>query len=91
MQADGEHRYWVRIYLPSREELMNTQNMDGVELFSATMRVIDHHNLVIDGYLPEKIYTKLRKHYRIRLLGDVEQEIGKAVTYVSKTNRYRKE
>ena len=91
MRADNETRLWVRINLPSREALTSTRNMKGVELFRSTMRVIDEHNMLIDGYLPEKIYEALKKQYRIRILGNVQEGIEKASTYVSRTNRYRKD
>ena len=91
MGADNESRLWVRIHLPSRETLTSTRNIDGVELFRSTMRMIDDHNVLIDGFLPKKIYETLKKRYRIRILGEVQQEIEKASTYVSRTNRYRKD
>ena len=91
MGVDDERRLWVRIRLPSRKALTSTLNIDGVELFTATMRVIDKHNVLIDGFLPVKIYATLKKQYYIRILGDVQQEIGKASTDVSRTNRYRKD
>lgn len=91
MGADSEPRLWVRIHLPSREALTITWNIDGVELFRSTLRVIDEHNVLIDGFLPEKVYESLKKQYRIRILGDVQQEIEKASTYVSRTNRYWKD
>ena len=91
MEANIDPRLWVRIHLPSREAFTTIQNIDSVEIFRSTLRVIDDHNLLIDGFLPEKIYEELKKRYRIRILGNVQQEIEKASKYVSQTNRYRKD
>jgi hypothetical protein len=91
MGAENKRHLWVRIRFPSREALTNTRDINGVELFPATMRVIDEHNLLIDGFLPAKIYASLKEQYHLRILGDVRQEIEKASSYVSRTNRYRKD
>jgi len=89
MAIKPEQRLWLRIRLTSRQEISTIQNMEGVELFRSTMRIIDGKNILIEGYVPKRIYETLNKKYFIRILGDVEKLNEEAQRHVSKTNRYR--
>jgi hypothetical protein len=82
-------RLWIRIRLASWREIQTIQNMTGVELFRSSVRKIDPHNILIEGYVEKQVHETLKKKYAIRILGDVEKLSQEARRYVSKINRYR--
>lgn len=89
MAIEPDQRLWLRIHLTTRQEITTIQNMEGVELFHSTMRIIDGKNILIEGSVPKRMYETLKMKYAIRVLGDVEKLNEEARRYVSETNRYR--
>lgn len=86
----NEKRWWVRMYLESTDEISKIQENYDIEIFKSTLRRIDSRNLLVDGYIPKRIYENLKSKYAVKILGDVEEMAKEASHYVSKTNRYEK-
>lgn len=89
MQIIEEH-WWVRIYLRSVKEIPELQKEHEVEIFTPTLRRIDKKFLLVEAYIPKRIYENMKSKYSFRILGDVEKMAKQASKYVSKINRYKK-
>lgn len=86
----NEKRWWVRIYLKSPNEISKIRENYNIEIFKSSLRRIDSRNLLVDGYIPKRIYEDLKSKYAVKILGDVEEMVKEASNHVSKTNRYEK-
>ena len=84
-----EERWWVKIHLRSIKEIPELQKEYEVEIFQPTLRRIDNKNLLVDAYIPKRIYENLKSKYSVQILGDVGKMVKQSSKYVSKVNRYK--
>jgi len=89
MMNAQEGHWWIRICLSSIEELQELQQGNEIEIFPQTLRRIDDRTLLVEGYIPKRLFIKLKQNYSLKILGDVDKSIKDASEHVSKTNRYK--
>ncbi len=85
-----EERWWVKIHLKSAKEISVLQKEYEVEIFRQTFRRIDNNNLLVEGYIPKRLYENLKSKFSVQILGDVGKMVKEASKYVSRINRYKK-
>lgn len=85
-----EEQWWVKIFLHSSKEISVLQKDYHVEIFRQTLRRIDASNILVEGYVSQRLYSRLKSRFSVQILGDVEKMVKEASTHVSKINRYKK-
>ena len=79
----------VRFHFKSRENFHVLQKNTSIEFLYSSLRKIEDKNILIDAYIPARLLDELKNKYSIRLIGNVNETMAEACSYVSKTNRYK--
>jgi hypothetical protein len=87
----SESCWWVRVQLPSPDEIPTLRSVYQAEILRPTLRRIGSRYILIDGIVPDKMLRKLQSEYRTKVLGDVDRIAMDAARQVSKVNRYRRD